>query len=172
MAGSSSSLENDNVSDVEFGAGAGVENIFETGMSCSHEWTQQCGVTIKPGSQELRHGQNNMSISNARQEPPADEICPAVGIDLSAGKAKARFACKSDTSCLSAMATSILDKAHFFRVATVKHFLNGVIVVRAIKALAELLKRTPMVVEDLFEGVFVNAFHGSPLRTTITEFAG
>ncbi len=44
MAGSSGGLENDDVSDIEFDAGAGVENIFEAGVSCPHERTEQCRV--------------------------------------------------------------------------------------------------------------------------------
>ncbi len=172
MAGSSSSLENDNVSDIEFGTGAGIENIFEAGMSCLHEWTEQCGIAIKPGSQELRHGQDHMAISNARQEPPTDEVCPSVGIDLGTGKTKARLAGESDTTYLSALAASVLDKAHLSRLAAVEHFLYGVVVVGTIKACMSLLKRIPMLAENLLKGVFVNAFHGCPLRTTITELAG
>jgi hypothetical protein len=172
MAGSSGSLKNDNVSDIEFGTGAGIENIFEAGMSCLHEWTEQCGITIKPGSQELRHGQDHMAISNARQEPSTDEVCPSVGIDLGTGKTKARLAGESNTTYLSALAASVLDKAHLSRLAAVEHFLYGVVVVGTIKACMSLLKRIPMVAENLLKGVFVNAFHGCPLRTTITELAG
>ena len=172
MAGSSSGFQNNNVPDIEFGTGAGIENIFEAGMSCSHEWTEQCGITIKPGPQELRHGQDHMAISNARQEPPADEIGPAVGVNLGTGKTKAGFACKSNSANFSTVAASVLYKAHLFRIAAVEHFLDGVIVVGTIKACMGLLKRIPMVVENLLKGVFVNAFHGCPLRTTITELAG
>jgi hypothetical protein len=32
-----------------------------------------------------------------------------------------------------------------------------------------LLKRLPVIVENLLECVFVNAFHGGSLRTTIPE---
>jgi hypothetical protein len=32
-----------------------------------------------------------------------------------------------------------------------------------------LLKRIPMIVENLLKRVFVNAFHGCSLQTTITE---
>jgi len=91
MSGSSSGLENNNVSNVEFYAGADVENIFETGMSWSHEWAEQFGSTVKPYSQELRHGQDHMAISNARQEPPADEIGPAVGVNLGTEKTRGRL---------------------------------------------------------------------------------
>ena len=52
MAGSSGGLENNDVSDVEFDSASGLENVFEAGMTGSHEWTEQCGVTKKPCSQK------------------------------------------------------------------------------------------------------------------------
>jgi hypothetical protein len=171
MAGTSGGLENNNVSYIEFHPGASVENVFETGMSCPHEGTEQFGITIKPGSQELRHGQYDMSISYAGQQPSSDEVGPSVGIDLGTGKAEAGFAGESDTSYFSALAASVLNKAHLFRIAAVEHFLNGVIVIRAAKFWMDLLKRIPVIVENLFECVFINAFHGCSLRTTIPEMA-
>ena len=167
MAGSPCGLENDDVSDVEFDAGAGVENIFEAGVSCSHKRAEQCGITIKPYSQRFGHGQNHMAVSDTRKETPPDEIGPAVGIDLGTRQAKAGFAGESNPAYFSTVAASILNKAHFFGIATVKHFLDGVIVIRAVKSWMSLLKRIPMVVENLLERVFVNAFHGCSLRTTI-----
>jgi hypothetical protein len=35
-----------------------------------------------------------------------------------------------------------------------------------------LLKRIPVVIENLLECVFINAFHGCSLRITITERTG
>jgi hypothetical protein len=172
MAGTSGGLENNNVSYIEFHPGASVENVFETGMSCPHEGTEQFGITIKPGSQELRHGQYDMSISYAGQQPSSDEVGPSVGIDLGTGKAEAGFAGESDTSYFSALAASVLNKAHLFRIAAVEHFMDGVVIVGTIKSCVGLLKRIPVIVENLLESVFVNAFHGCSLRITITELAG
>jgi len=171
MAGTSSGLENDDVSNVEFDAGTGIENIFETGVAGSHERAQQSGIAVKPYSQELRHGQYDMSISYAGQQPPPDEVGPSVGISLCTGKAEAGFAGESDASYLSAFAASVLDKTHFVGIAAVEHFLNSAIVIGAVKSWIGLLKRIPMVVENLLECVFVNAFHGRFLRTTIPELA-
>ncbi len=55
MAGSSGGLENNNVSYIEFNPGAGVENVFETGMSCPHEGTEQGRVAKEPGSQKTTY---------------------------------------------------------------------------------------------------------------------
>lgn len=121
--------------------------------------------------QELRHGQYDMSISHAGQEPPADEVCPSVGVALGTGKTKAGLAGESNMACLSAFAASVLDKAHFIRVTTTEHFLDSVVVIRTVKAWAGLLKRIPVIIENLLKCVFVNAFHGCSLRTTITESA-
>ena len=169
MAGSSGGLENNDVSHVKFDAGAGVENIFETGIACLHEWAEQCGIAVKPYSQGLRHSQYDMSISYAGQQPPADKVGPSVNISLCTGKAEAGFAGESDTSYFSALAASVLDKSHLFGVAAVKHFLDSVIVIRTVKSWVGVLKRIPMVIENLLECVLVNAFHGCSLRTTILE---
>ena len=171
MAGSSCGLKNDNVSDVEFCAGAGLETIFETGVACPHEVAQQCGIAIKPLMEEIRHCQHDVPITDSGQQTSADEVCPSVGIDFSAGKAEAGFAGKCDTSYFAAVAAAVLYKAHFFRIAAIKHFLDGVIVIRAIKSWLSLLKRIPVIVENLLESVFVDAFHGCSLRTTLPKLA-
>ncbi len=110
-----------------------------------------------------------MSISYTGQQSPSDEVGPSVGISFGTGKAEAGLACKGDTSYFSTLAASVLDKAHFFGIAAVKHFLDSVVVIRAVKSRMSLLERIPMLVENLLERVFVNAFHGCSLRTTIPE---
>ena len=169
MAGSSGGLENHNISHIEFNPGAGVENVFETGMSCPHEGTEQGGVAKEPGSQELRHGQDHMAISDAGQEASSDEIGPAVSVNLGTGKTEAGFAGKGYSADFSTVAASVLDKTHLFRIAAVEHLLNSFVVVETVKAWSELLKRIPVTVENLLKGVFVNAIHGRSLRTTIPE---
>jgi hypothetical protein len=169
MAGTTCGLENNDVSDVELYAGASVENIFETGITCPHERTEQFGVTIKPGSKELRHGQDHMAVSDTRQETPSDEVGPLVSIDLGTRQAKAGFAGEGNAAYFSAVAASVLNEAHLFWIAAVEHFLDSVVVVGTVKAWTKLFKLIPMIVENLFERVFVNTFHGCSLRTTIAE---
>jgi hypothetical protein len=96
MAGSSRGLENNDVSDVEFTSASGLENVFETGMSCPHEWTEQCGVTIKPCSQKFGHGQYHMAIGDAGQKPSANKVGPSFGVSLGTGKAEAGFSGKGE----------------------------------------------------------------------------
>ena len=169
MAGTSGGLQDDDVSDIELTAAVGIKNIFETLISCPHEGTEQFGITIKPGSQELRHGQDHMAVSDTRQEASSDEIGPAVGIDLGARQAKAGLAGEGNAAYFSTVAASVLNKTHLFGIAAVEHFLDGVVVIRAVKSWVGLLKRIPMIVENLLEHVFVNTFHGYSLRTTIPE---
>jgi hypothetical protein len=171
MSGTSCGLQDNDVSAVKLTTAAGIENIFETVISCPHQWAKQCRVTIKPDPQELRHGQYDMSISHAGKESSGNEVCPSVCVDFGAGKTKARLAGEGDTPYLSAVAASVLDKAHFLRITAVEHFLDSFVVVRAIEAWTEPLKRIPVIIENLLKCVFVNAFHGCPLRTTITELA-
>jgi len=169
MAGPSGGLENNNVAHIEFNPGASFENIFETGMSCPHEGTEQGGVAKEPGSQELRYCQDHMAINNAGQQASSDEIGPAVGVNLGTGKTEAGLAGKGNSAYFSTLAASVLDKAHLFGIAAVEHFLNSFVIVGTIKVWMELLKRIPMMVENLLERVFVNAFHDCSLRTTIPE---
>ncbi len=169
MAGTTCGLENNDVSDVELYAGASVENIFETGTTCPHERTEQFGVTIKPGSKELRHGQDHMAVSDARKETPSDEVGPLVSIDLGTRQAKAGFAGEGNAAYFSTVAASVLNKAHLFGIAAVEHFLDSVVVVGTVKAWTKLFKRIPMTVENLLECVFVNTFHGCSLQTTIPK---
>jgi hypothetical protein len=169
MAGSSSGLQDDNISDIELTAATGIENIFETPISCSHKGAEQIGVTIKPGSQELRHGQDHMAVSDTGQKASSDEIGPAVGIDLGTGKAKAGFTGKGNAAYLATMAASVLYKTHFVGIAAVEHFLDGVVIIRTVKAWLEQLKRIPVVIENLLKGIFIDVFHGCSLRATITE---
>ena len=171
MSGTSCGLQDDDVSDVEFDPSARVENVFETGIARSHEWTEQCGVAKKPDSEKLRHGQYHMAISDAGQQSSRDKVCPAVGINLGTGKTKAGLAGERNSAYFSAGAASVLNKAHLVGIATAKHFIDSLAVVRIIKAWAEPFECIPMVVEDSFECVFVYAFHGCSLRTTIPELA-
>jgi len=170
MAGPSGGLENNNVTHID-NPGASVENVFETGMSCPHEGTEQGRVAKEPGLEELRHGQDHMSISDAGQEASSDEIGPAVGVNLGTGKTKTGFAGKGNSAYFSTVAASVLDKAHLFWIAAVEHLLNSFVVVLTVKAWPELLKRIPVIVENLLKSVFVDAFHGCSQRTTITELA-
>ena len=171
MAGSTGGLEDDNISNIELDAGAGVENVFETGITCPHERTEQRRVAKEPGSKELRHGQDHMAVSDTRKETPSDEIGPSVGIDLGTRQAKAGFAGEGNAAYFSTVAASVLNKAHLFGIAAVEHFLDSVVVVGTVKAWTKLFKRIPMIVENLFERVFVNAFHSCSLQTIIPELA-
>lgn len=167
MAGASGGLKHDDVSDVQLHPGAGLENIFEAGMSGPHEGTEPFGVTKEPEPKRFGHGQDDMAIGNPGQQASADEIRPSVSISLGTGQAEAGFAGKGDASFFAAMAASELDKAHLVRISTVQHFLDGIIVVRTVKFGMRLLKRIPVIIKNLLECVFVNAFHGCSLRTTI-----
>lgn len=171
MAGTSCSLKHNDGTDVECYAGAGIENILEAGITCSHEGAKQCGIAVEPSAQKIRHSQHDMSISYSGQQPPADEVGPPIGVNLGAGKAEAGFAGECDASGLSTVATSVLNKAHFIWVAAIKHLLDGLVIVRVVKAWMQLFKLIPVIVKNLFESVFINAFHGCSLRTTITEMA-
>ena len=53
-----------------------------------------------------------------------------------------------------------------------EHFPDGIVAAGTIKSWMGLLKRIPMIVENPLKRVFVNAFHGCSLRTTITELIG
>lgn len=173
MSGASGGLQDDNVTDVEFFYPcAGLENILDTGMSCPHERAEQFWITKEPDTKELRYSQDYMSISYAWQQSSSDEVSPSVSIDLCTGKAEAGLTGESNPACLSTVAATVLHKAHLFGITAVKHFLDCFGVVWAIKAWLKLSKGIPLIIEYLLECIFVDAFHGRSLRTTITELAG
>lgn len=171
MSGTSGSLQYDNVSDVKIGVGASIEDVFETGMSCPHERTEQFWVAKEPGTEEFRHCQYDMAIGYARQQPSSDEIRPSVSIALGTGKTEAGFTGEGNAAYLSTGAASVLHKAHLFLIAAAEHLVDSLIIVWTVKAWSKLLKRIPVIVKNLLECVLINAFHGCSLRTTITEMA-
>jgi hypothetical protein len=149
-----------------------LENIFDAGMSCPHELTEQFRITKEPVTKELRYSQDYMSIDYAWQQSASDEVRPSVSIDLCAGKAEAGLAGESNSACLAAVAATVLHKAHFPRVTAVKHFLDCFGVVRAIKMWVKLSECIPVIMKYMLECVFIDAFHGRSLRTKIAELAG
>lgn len=163
MAGPSGGLKHDDVSDVQVHPGAGLENIFEAGMSGPHEGTEPFGITKEPEPKTFRHGQYDMAIGDTGQQASADEVGPSVGVSLGTGKAEAGFAGKGDASYFSAVTASVLDKAHLFGIAAVQHFLDGIVIIGTVKFWMRLLKCIPVVIENLLECVFINAFHGCSL---------
>ena len=167
MAGASGGLQDDDVSDIKLSATAGGQNVLEAGMSGPHEGAEPFGITKEPEPQRFRHGQNHMAIGDPWQQASADEIGPSVGVPLGTGQAEAGFAGKCDASYLAAVAASVLDKAHLVRITAVEHFLDGVVIIGTVKFGMRLLKRIPVIIKNLLESVFINAFHGCSLRTTI-----
>jgi len=172
IVGSSGGLQYDDVSNVQSHPGAGLENILEAGMSGPHEGTEPFGVLKEPKPKRFRHGQYDIAISDTGQQASADEVGPSIGIDFGTGQAEAGFAGESDTSYLAAVAASVLDKTHLFGITAGEHFLDGIVIIGTVKFGMGLLKRIPVIIKNLLECVFVNAFHGCSLRTTIPRSAG
>lgn len=173
ISGTSCGLQYNNVTDVEFlYRCASLENVFDTGMSCPHEWTEQFWIAKEPYTQKFRHSQDYMSIGYARQQPSSDKVRPSVSIDFCAGKAEAGLAGESNSTCFATVAATVLHKPHLFWVTAVKHFLDCFGVVGAIKMWVKLSKGIPVFMEYLLECVFVDAFHGRSLRTKIAELSG
>jgi len=63
-------------------------------------------------------------------------------------------------------------KKGVFAKAFKEPFLDGFGVVRAVKTWIKLSKGVPVVIEYLFECIFIYAFHGRSLRQKIAELAG
>ena len=148
ISGASCGLQYDNVTNVEFlYPCTGLENIFDTGMSCPHERAEQFWIAKEPDTQKFRHSQDYMPIGYTRQQPSSDEVRPSVSIDLCAGKAEAGLAGESDSACFATIAATILHKAHFFWFAAVKHFLDCFGVVRAVKMWIKLSEGIPVIIE-------------------------
>jgi hypothetical protein len=158
ISGSSRGLEDDDRSEVQQGFAQGAEGINQTGVPGPHEVREEVGVSIEPESQFLRHGQDDVPIGDAAEQPPADEVHPSVGIDLSAGQTKAGLAGKGDASGFPASEAAELGKSHGIGIAAVEHLLDDLVVVSRGVSRVRGLEIFPAVPEDLFERFFVNMF--------------
>ncbi len=167
MAGPAGSLQNDNVADIKVNTSIGPQDILQTGMTCPHEWAEQIAIAIEPGVKEIRHGQDDMLVCYTGYEPSSDVIGPSIGVDFGARQTEAGFTCEGDAAGFSTKWATVLYKAHLFRVAAVQHFLHCLVVFWAVVTRIKFLELIPVALKNTLKGVLVNAFHGSPLRTTI-----
>ena len=133
------------------------------GTAGPHKRTERLWIKKESASKTFGYGQYDMAIGAPRQRVSADEIGPSIGMSLGTGQAEFGFAGEGDTSYFAAVATSILDKTHLLWITAVEHFLDAIVVIGTVKFGIHLLKRIPVIIENLLECIFVNAFHGCSL---------
>lgn len=110
--------------------------------------------------EEIRDSEYDVAVRHAWEEAPADEIGPALGIGLGAGKAERGFTGKSDLESFATMRATILGKAHGVGIATIDHFSDdGVVIIRSV---ARILgdKCRPVIGEYVFESGFIDMLVG------------
>jgi len=110
--------------------------------------------------EEIWDSENDVAVRHAWEEASADEIGPALGIGLGAGKAERGFTGKSNLESFATMRAMILGKAHGVGIATVDHFSNdGAVIIRGV---ARILgdKCSPVIGEYAFESGFVDMLIG------------
>ena len=162
-ARSSSGLQNDDGADIEINAfRARFQDLAQAGVTGSHErGKQDVRIAIEPSAEKFWDGQDNMAVNNAGQHASANEIRPLFGMHLGAGEAKGGLATEGNAVGFTAMGAAVLREPHLLWVAAAEHFLDDFIVVPS--AVVRAVRRrecVPVVTEDLFEGVLVDAgFH-------------
>jgi hypothetical protein len=158
ISGSSRGLKDDGRTDVQRRFSQGAEGVDQTGVPGPHEVREEVGVTIEPDPQFFRHGQYEVPIGDAAEQPPADEVHPSVGIDFPTRQTEAGFTGKGDASGFPAPEAAELGKSHFIGIAAVEHLLDDFMVISRGVSRVHGLEIFPMVPEDLLERFFVNMF--------------
>lgn len=169
--GSATGLQDDKGPEGEWGPGAGLEDVEEAVVPGLQEVVEQIGVSVEVAPEEIRHGEDFMSVGDLRDPSSADEIRPAVRIHLGTGQAEARLAGEGDSAGFSTGAAAILDKSHFLGIAAIEHLLDDLVIIVRVIAWMDLFESVPVISKNLLEGGLINPFHGdpqTPLRTTIT----
>jgi hypothetical protein len=170
LTGSATGLQDDNGPYGELGPGTGLEDVEEAVVPGLHEVVEQIRISVEVTPEEISHREDFMSVRDLRDQSSADEIRPAVGIDLGAGQAEARLAGKGDSAGFSTRAAPILDKSHFLGIAAIEHFLDDLVIILRVITWMGLFELGPVITKDLLECGLINTFHGypwTPLRTTI-----
>ena len=160
-------LENCNRADVEFLAGAGAEDIEQTSLTGLHERGEEIRGLVKPNPEKIRHGEDDVAVGDARQQAPAYEVNPAVGVGLGAGEAERRFAGESYAACFAARGATKLCKPHFVGIAAIEHFMDDAVVIIGVEHWVDVLEGVPVIAEYLLEDIFVERFHSCPPWTTV-----
>lgn len=160
--GSTAGLQNDDGPYGQWGPGTGLDDVEEAVVPGLHEAVEQIGISVEVAPEEIRHGEDFMSVRDLQEEPSADEIRPAVRIHLGARQAEAGLAGEGDSAGFSARAAAILDKSHFLGITAIEHLLDDLIVLVTIIGWIGLFELGPVIPKDLLECSLINPFHGDP----------
>ena len=129
-------------------------------MAGLDEKRQQVGILEEGGMEEIGDREYGVTVGNAWEEAPADEISPVLGIGFGAGKAERGFTGKSDLDCVATLRATILGIAHGVGIAARDHFMDdGIVIIRIVTGILGNKSR-PMVRENELEGGFVNMLVG------------
>ena len=114
-------------------------------------------------TEEVRDGENDMSVGNAGDQSSGNEVCPLFGMRLCTGEAKGGFAGKGDAPHLSTVEATILCESHLLRVPAVQHFLYDLIVVGRVVSWIHSLEAIPVIAKDLLERILVDVLHSASM---------
>ena len=163
MTGTSEGLQEHDHSDVEINTAGGAEDVLQASVAGLHEGVEELRISVEIDAERVRHGQDDVAVSDAGKEPPPDEVGPLVRVEFGTGEAKARLAGESDASGFPASDAAILHESRFFGIAAIEHLLDDGVVIGGVKTRVKSFEGFPMISEDLLESVFVDPLGACPL---------
>ena len=99
-----------------------------------------------------------MAIDDSGKHAAPDEVRLMIAIHLGAGEAEGGFAAEGNAVDFAAEGASVLCEPHLFGIAAVEHLLdNFIMVAGSIDRGVRRHECGPVVTEDLFKGVLVDA---------------
>lgn len=129
-------------------------------MSGLDEKRQQVGILEEGGMEEIGDREYDVAVRHAREEAPADEIGPVLGIGFGAGKAERGFTGKSYLNSFATIRATILGKAHGVGIAAIDHFSDdGVVIIRGVARIVGG-KCSPVIGEYALESGFIDMLAG------------
>src|SRR6266849_3852546 len=156
-------LHHDAVAALELLLSYGAEKIIQAPDTTSHPSTEQrIGVLIKWGSQDIRDGQNDVTIDHPFMEHLTDLSDPVVDIDFGASQTERGLtAHRHEVFALATVLTAVLDVTHALGITAAEHLLDERIIVGPIVAGTALFKAAPVIGKDLFEDIPAGSDFGS-----------
>jgi len=156
-------LHHDDVAALELLVRYGAEKIIQAPDTTSHQRTEQrIGVRIKRSAQDIRHGQNDVTIDHPFMEHPTDLSDPVVDIDFRASQTERGLtAHRHEVFALATVLTAVLDVPHALGITAAEHLLDELIVVGLIVAGTALFKAAPVLGKDRFEDIPAGSDFGS-----------
>src|SRR5215831_10036039 len=148
-------LDDDDVTAFEVLAADPAEDVIQAPHPTAHERTQhRWRLLIKSVPQNLRHGEDDMTVDDALMQHLADLADPVVDVNLGAPQAQRRLTTHSDAmGALPAIQAPVVDVPYLVRVPACEHLVYKLIIVSLMVPRMASFEAVPVLGKDLLEDV-------------------